>query len=231
MVEMITTRGKAKAWSWSYSKLKNFETCPKRHWHVDIKKDFKEEEGESLQYGNAVHKALADAVSGKAPLPKPFEKLQKWVDRVGSRNSPDVEIVVEQKLAINADFAATGYFDNDVWYRAVVDVAKFSGPIGLAVDWKTGKIIEDGSQLALNAACVFAHYPQVQKIRTEFIWLKEDATSRADFSRDTMAGVWAGILPRVQLLKNAADAVMYPPKPGGLCKRFCPVTACPHNGV
>ena len=98
------------------------------------------------------------------------------------------------------------------------------------LDWKTGKIIEDGSQLALMAQCVFAHHPDVQKIRTEFVWLKEDATTRADFTREDMPKIWNGLLPRVQQLEAAAIAVNYPPKPGPLCRRWCPVTQCPHNG-
>ncbi len=106
-----------------------------------------------------------------------------------------------------------------------------TGQVALAIDWKTGKILEDGVQLALMAQCVFSHYPTVQKIRTEFIWLKEDATTRADFTRADMVKVWAGVLPRVQLLENAIKTANFPPKPGGLCRRFCPIVACPHHGV
>lgn len=225
MVDVVTTRSKPKAFAWSYSKLKNFETCPKRHWHLDIAKDIKEEEGESLLYGNAVHKALANAISGKAPLPAPFSKLQSWVDKLAGPNT-----IVEQQLAITQDLTSTGWFDKDVWYRAVADVILIDGPVALAIDWKTGKILEDGIQLALMAQCIFAHHPDVQKIRTEFVWLKEDANTRADFSRADMVAVWAGVLPRVQMLENASIAMLYPPKPGGLCRRFCPVSGCPYQG-
>ena len=55
--------------------------------------------------------------------------------------------------------------------------------MGLVVDWKTGKILEDGVQLALAAACVFTHYPEVEHIRSEFIWLKDNATTPAYFKR------------------------------------------------
>ena len=48
----VTTYNKPKPFAWSYSRLKNFEVCPKRHFHVDIAKDFREEEGESLVWGN-----------------------------------------------------------------------------------------------------------------------------------------------------------------------------------
>jgi hypothetical protein len=229
MVAMVTTRSKPKPFAWSYSKLKNYETCPKRHWHIDLAKDFKEEEGESLLYGNAVHKALANAISGKEALPAPFVKLQSWVDKIVGDGTGT--LLVEQQLAITKALTADTWFGSDVWYRGIADVLKIMGPVALAIDWKTGKILEDGVQLALMAQCIFAHHPEVQKIRTEFVWLKEDATSRCDFTRSDMVGVWAGVLPRVTMLENASKAVLYPPKPGGLCKRFCPVSACPHQGV
>ena len=228
-IKTVTTRGKPKQFAWSYSKLKNFEVCPKRYYNLDVAKTYKEEESEQLQYGNMVHKALADAVTGKAPLSKTFGHLQGWVDKV--TGGADGEILVEQQMAIREDFSPTTWFGDDVWYRGIADVVKIVGPAAVVVDYKTGKIKEDGVQLALMAACVFAHHPEVQKIRTEFAWLKEDAVTRADFSRDGMVSVWAGVLPRVKLLENAHKAMEFPPKPGGLCRKWCPVDSCPHKGI
>lgn len=227
MIGTVTTRSKPKPFAWSYSKLKNYETCPKRHWHCDVAKDIKEEESEHIMYGNAVHKALADAIAGKADLPKPFAHLQGWVDKV---RAGEANILVEQQLAITKDLNPTEWFGRDAWYRGIADVIKIIGPVAVVLDWKTGKIQEDGVQLALMAQCVFAHHPSIEKIRTEFIWLKEDATTRADFTRDDMVKVWAGLLPRVSTLENAYTSANFPPKPGYLCRRFCPVTSCPHHG-
>jgi hypothetical protein len=228
-IKTVTSGGKPKPFSFSYSKIKNFESCPKRHWHVDIAKDFKEEESDQLQYGNALHKALAEAIEGKKPLPKHFQNMQEWVDRVTSGGY--TQILVEQQLAITKDFGPTEWFGKDAWYRAIADVIKINGPVALALDWKTGKIKEDGTQLALMASCIFSHHPEVQKIRTEFVWLKEDgATTRADFSRNDMPKIWNGVLPRVQQYEEAVRTTTFPPKPGFLCRKWCPVTSCPHHG-
>lgn len=229
MTTLVTTRNKPKAFAWSYSRLKNYESCPKRHYHLDVARDTKEEEGEALLYGNAVHKALAERIGPQhTPLPEPFKGLEKWAERV---LKSDGRILTEQQLAITKDYGATTWFGSDAWYRGIADVLKIIGPVALAMDWKTGKILEDGVQLALMAACVFAHHPEVQKIRTEFIWLKEDATTRADFTRADMVSVWAGVLPRVQVLEGAYAMTNFPPKPGSLCRKWCPVTQCPHQGV
>lgn len=233
MTTVVTTGGKPKAFSWSYSRLKNYETCPKRYWAVDVAKTVKEEESEQLAYGNKLHEALAAAISGRAALPKHFSHFQPHVDKVTAGVTPggNVKVLVEQKLAIRQDFSACEFFDRAAWYRGIADVAKIVGPVAAVLDWKTGKIVEDSVQLALMAQCVFAHHPEIQKIRTEFIWLKEDAVTRADFTREDMVKVWAGLLPRVTLLENAHKVAEFPPKPGNLCRRWCPVDSCPHHGV
>ena len=212
-MQVVTTRNKPKPFAWSYSRLKNFESCPKRHWHLDIQKDIKEEEGEALLWGNVVHKALADRVAKSVPLPKAMADYEKWAERIltGGGN-----ILVEQKLAITKDFAATSWFGDTAWYRGIGDVIKIVGPVALIVDYKTGKILEDGSQLALMAACVFAHHADVKKVRSEFVWLKEDATTRADFTRDDMTRVWRNLWPRIEALEHAHNTITYPPKPGAL---------------
>jgi len=216
-----------KPFAWSYSKLKNYESCPKRHWHIDVAKDVKEEEGEALTWGNAVHKALADRIARGAALPRGMEDYEHWCEKV--LTSPG-NILVEQKLAITKDFAPCEFFAKDAWFRGVGDVIKLHGPVALIVDWKTGKILEDSVQLALSAACVFAHYPKVQRVRSEFIWLKEDATTREDFRREDMVNLWRILWPRIESLRQAHEQINYPPKPGPLCRRWCPVKQCPHNG-
>lgn len=227
-MKATTTYNSAKPFSWSYSKLKNFESCPKRHYHVDIKKDFAEEEGESLIYGNELHKAAADALQKGTPVPAGFPALKPWIDKILTSGG---KIHAELKLAINADFAPVLFFDRTAWFRGVADVLVTKGPVGLALDWKTGKIVEDSQQLALMAACVFAHYPEIQALRTEFVWLKEDATTRVDFKRDDMPAMWGSLWPRISQLEQAHKLTHYPAKPGRLCRSWCPVKSCPHHGT
>lgn len=219
-----------KPFAWSYSKLKNYESCPKRHFHVDILKDVKEEESSQLKWGNQIHKAAAKRVSLGTPLPAGMDTLEWWCQRVltGEGN-----ILVEQQLAINKEFGSSEWFGKDTWYRSIADVLKIMGPVALALDWKTGKILDDPVQLALMAACIFAHFPDIHKIRTEFVWLKEGpgVSSREDFDRNAMATVWKGLWHRIQQLEHAYNTTTYPAKPGYLCRNYCPVKQCPHHGT
>jgi hypothetical protein len=225
----VTRQFGRKPFTWTYSKLKNFEACPKKHYEVDITKSAKEEESEQLFEGNVVHKILADACSDKrVPLPKGREYLAPWVERVVT--SPGI-IHVENKLALTREFAPCGFFDGGVWMRSIADVIKINGSVGLTIDWKTGKIVEDSVQLALVAACIFAKYPELKKLRSRFVWLKENAVTDEDFTPDDMPGMWKSIWHRIEALEHAHNTTTYMAKPGGLCRNWCPVKSCPHNGV
>lgn len=223
-----TTHNSAKEWNWSYSKLKNYETCPFRCQQIDIDKIVAEPQSDQLTTGNMAHDALKKRVGDKTPLPEAFKDYEPWAAKI--LTGPG-KVLVEQKLAIRRDLSPCGYFDRKVWYRGIGDVIKLVDDVALIVDWKTGKIVEDATQLALMAQCVFSHYPQVQRVRSEFVWLKEDATTRLDFARDDMVGAWNNIMPRVNQFEQACATNNFPPKPGYLCLRWCAVTSCPHNGV
>lgn len=218
-----------KDWSWSYSKLKNFEVCPKRMYEVDLSKNYveKAEPGGALDRGNRVHDVLAKSLGKSEPLPAEMAQFQVWVDRV-RRGSGD--LLVEQKFAITRAFQKTTYFANDVWYRGIGDVVRIDRDLALVLDWKTGKILEDSVQLMLMAQCIFSHYPMVQHVRSEFVWLKYDCTTPELFSRQEVADQWVGLMDRVNGMEQAAQQMNYPPKPGRLCRNYCPVTSCPFHG-
>lgn len=217
----------AKAWSWSYSKLKNYRTCPRRYYDIDIQKLYGEESSPALDFGNKVHKAWEDRIGKGIPFDPEFANYEEAALRL--LNVPG-KIMVEQQLAIRQDLAPCSWFDKQTWYRSKADFLAVNGVVALAIDYKTGKILEDAEQLALMAECVFSHYPEVQAVRTEYWWLADDAATKEIFYRNKRADTWARILPKVNELKNAHDTTTFPPKPNGLCRKHCIVTGCPNYG-
>ena len=235
-MQVMTTGAPRKTFSWSYSKLKNFESCAKRHYHVDIARDFKEEESDELAYGNQLHDAMHKRLGKKIPLPPIFAKHEKWAARAEATPG---NLLVEQKFAIRSDFSPTHWKDwNEGWYRGIGDLVKINGNVAIAIDWKTGKILEDSVQLRLMAQCVFSHHPEIERIRTLFAWLKYDTStdtnnfteSKLDITRADMPKFWSEIMPRVKALEAAYQYQNFPANPGRLCRKWCPVTACPHHG-
>lgn len=245
-----TTFDPNKAFAWSYSKLKNFESCPKRHYHVDVVKTHTEGESEQLVWGNRIHDALARAignVGGKRPdgsdaLPLP-ETMAEYLPLVNARRArravPGAVVATELSLAITSEFKPTEYFSKNAWYRCKVDVATVfqvgSVAVAVAEDWKTGKIVTDSPQLHMTALAVLAHYPAVQRVQATFEWLKEGSKTTENIDRAHAAAVWGAIAPRVEPLRVAYSTPDpeqgFPPQPGYLCRRWCPVKSCRYHGT
>ena len=219
-----------KPFAWSYSRLKNFEVCPKRHYEIDLAKNVKEPEGEQLVWGNHVHKCFAKRCGEGAPLPADFPPhYELWARRVIGPPGGGT-IYVEESLALNENFTPTGNFADDVWLRVKCDFYRLAGDVCLTVDWKTGKILEDSVQLALTAACLFAKHPELRAVRASYVWLKEDCESSENFMREDMPTVWRNLWPRIEAMKSAHQFLNYPPNPSGMCMKWCAVKSCPHNG-
>ena len=223
---------KPKPFSWSWSRLKNFRTCPKRHWHVDIQKEFKDE-SEALTWGNEVHDAMAAWVSKGTPLPKTMVHYADYATGIIALKAKGWEVKVENKLAMSQAYKPTSFFDSATWFRGIIDVLAISpsGRRALMFDWKTGGTIKpEYEQLGLFAQLVFAHYPDVDQVATVYIWLGHDDETIELYRRDGMLPLWNGLDPMIKTMVEAWRTTTYPPKPSGLCKNYCPVTSCPYHG-
>jgi PD-(D/E)XK nuclease superfamily len=221
-----------KPFTWSWSKLKNWRSCPKRHWEIDIAKRYKEDESDQLLWGHQVHEAMAKRIGQGKPLPPTMAHYDGWAKRA-EKLRPEMTIMVEQKLAMARDFSKTGYFDDNTWFRAVADVLAISKPAKLAItyDWKTGGSIKpDMEQLALSAQVIFAHYPEIDTVGTSFIWLGHDDETARTYQRDEMLPFWNGMWPEIKKLEFAHQTTDYPAKPSGLCIKYCPVKSCVFHG-
>ena len=98
------------------------------------------------------------------------------------------------------------------------------------MDWKTGRPDDDTTQLKLGAAVIFAHNQNIQHVRSAFMFVNHEQMEREDYVRSDLTEIWGDILPRVRKLVEARQQQNYPPKPGGLCRRYCAVNSCPFHG-
>jgi len=213
--------------SWSYSALKNFETCPRRYYNYNVSKDVQEPESEALKQGHAVHQAFDARVSKGTPLPPSMTVHERMISKLAS--APGT-IHTEQKLALGSDFSPSKFFSRAAWFRIVLDYTNIHDAQAVVVDYKTGRPSEDMTQLQLAAVTTFAHVPKVQKVKAALAFIAHDHIERATFAREDVTEIWGEILPRVKKLVDARQTQHYPPNPGGLCKRWCAVTSCPFHG-
>jgi len=232
----------SKPFSWSFSSLNNYRTCPKRYGHYNVIKDVKEQENDNMRWGNYVHDRMAKRLAHAQPLPKEMAAYEKWADwALVNTDRTVVDFSVERKLAMTANFEPCEYFDKvkPVWFRTVIDVLKVRPSAGVAriIDWKTGKVPDDAlkeaeamQQLALSASVVFAMYPQVHTILAQLAYLAEDVKNEETITRDDLKVLWRQVNPILDDMRSAFETMEYPPKRSGLCRRHCGVTSCAFHG-
>lgn len=213
--------------TWSYSRLKNYETCPKRHYHYDIAKDIHEPETAQVSEGHIAHKAFEERIAKGTKLPLPLLQHETLMKKLASMPG---QVYAEQRLALTREFKPVDFFGKDVWFRTVIDFCNIRGAVATVADYKTGKPAQDPTQLALMSATVMHYDQNIELVRSILLFVNHDKTERVDFNRGAISTIWAGILPRVAELQMAVEAEEFPPKPGGLCKRYCSVVSCPYHG-
>ncbi len=215
--------------AWSHTSLTQFELCPKQYHHTKVLKDVKQDFGEAAQWGQRVHKLLEERIRDSKPLPEYLSHCEPVVQTILKREG---QILVEEKVALDRNLQPVTFFAKDAWCRGVVDVGVVNEKNAVLFDWKTGKRKPDNDQMRLFAAFSFAKYPWVQRITTAFVWLKENKIDKEVFTRkQDVPAIWAEVMPRVARVDAAYSKDSWPAKPNGLCKAYCPVKSCEHNGT
>lgn len=212
---------------WSFSNLELFELCPKKYFHLRVAKDVKDRGNAASNYGKEAHKHFEDRLIKGKPLPLDLKHHEKVLKKL--EGAPGTGLG-EQKLALNADFEPTGFFDTDVWVRGIVDYTKYNGDHLLIVDHKFGKMKDGFDQLKLMAAMLLAYMPEINNVSAMYYWAKEKKITSINLTRDQLPELWQVFLPRVKRLKKALTNAEFEAKPNYLCKRYCPVTKCAYHG-
>ena len=213
--------------AWSYSALTSFETCPKQYWHYRIKRDVKEGKSQATDYGSEVHKHFENRLIKKKPLPLDLRHHEKVLSKLEAAPG---EGMPEQKLAINRAYQPTGFFDDDVWCRSIIDYTKVITNRAIIVDHKTGKVKEGFDQVDHQAAMLFCYMPEIEQITAGYYWTKAKRLPTIKITREDVPAIWNKFMPRVEHMENQIKHDEFPAKPNGLCKRYCAVTSCPHHG-
>ena len=228
----LPVNAKGKNFSWSYTADNDFRNCPFQYAHKRFYCTVPFEETDAILWGNRVHKAAELTLKA---LPhrddEAFAPVQKYVDlflRSG------YTIHAEMELALTRDLKLTSWFGKDAWLRAKIDVTLMDRQKTEAklFDWKSGSSIKDDEdQLRLCAAALSVKYPAVQSFEGKYIWTKhQQVTGIRPFTKAQVPLIWEDFLARAARMENAWRTETFPQRPNGLCKKWCPVTMCPHCG-
>lgn len=88
----------------------------------------------------------------------------------------------------------------------------------------TGKNIPNDDQLDLFAAVGFTLNPTIQEVKAGYVMLKLNRIpSPVTYHREQLSELWQRFMPRVEQMKRAHAKADFPPRPSGLCRKWCPV--------
>tara|TARA_R110001606_G_scaffold298757_2_gene446529 strand:+ start:200 stop:862 length:663 start_codon:yes stop_codon:yes gene_type:complete len=216
--------------TWSYSKVNSFKQCPKKYYHMYVKKDVKDTGSVATRYGNLVHKAAEEYIKDGSELPKKYDFMQRTLDTFNNIKG-DKHCEIRLGVAKYDDvYEPTKFFAKNVWYRGIADLLIINKDKAYLIDYKTGKSANyaDTKQLDLLAGAVFINFPEVKKIKSalSFVVCKKFISKEhtADMYK-AYINVFDELLERIEV---AAKEDVWNAVESGLCK-FCPVTSCEHN--
>jgi len=218
--------------SWSYSSLKTFQQCPRKYYHLKIKKDVVDQGSSATLYGKQLHKAAEDYIKSDAPLPNQFEFVRTVLD---SLNKIDGVKHCEHEMGLryrDGNITPCGFNDEGYWWRGIADLLIVNKEKGVAhlVDYKTGKNSKyaDTQQLDVLAVATFFHFPQVHTIKSALLFVVSNEFIQKKHTSDMIEDYLAPQQQHLARLEAAIQNDTWNPVASGLC-RFCPVTSCEHN--
>jgi hypothetical protein len=208
---------------WSHSALEDFKNCPRAYYEKRIAKSVIEVKGEATIWGEVVHKHFEDRLTDGVVLPAELECHEKFLsslDRLSGAMS------VEQRIALDRRGEPCAFFDDEVWFRGVIDVKIVSGSAARLIDHKTGKHHTKFGQLKLFALHTFAAHPEVNTIRCEYYWTQTMTLTGESYKREDIPKLWAPFVPDLRQYSQAFKEDVWQPRQSGLCNGWCPVTSC-----
>lgn len=221
----------------SYSRLSTFEQCGVKFEYLYVTKQVQDLGSTATDYGTRVHKALevygkalassdADAAAAIA-LEGTNGEAVMWFPLIDKINLQQGDKYYEYQMAITIGKTPCDWFASNVWLRSIADVLIVDGDKATILDWKSGKVRDNPSQMQIFALMVFLHFPMVNTIKTSFVWLVYNKITNMTFTRRMVEGLWTALSPRFDALQDAVDVGAFKAKPSPLCNWCAAKEICP----
>lgn len=215
--------------TWSFSSLKTFQQCPKKYYHLKEAKDVVDTPHESALYGSSVHKAAENYIRDGEPIPKKYSYMEPILNTL---NSVAGDKHCELELGLTEDLQPCAFRAPNVWWHGIIDllIVDKSKQLAHMVDYKTGKSARyaDTKQLDYMATAVFAHFPEVVKIKSALLFVVSNEFVRKEHTVSNKADYIQSAMVDIDRLRKAKETKVWNAVSGPLCK-FCPVRECEHN--
>jgi hypothetical protein len=215
---------------WSHSGLKQYELCARQYHEIKVSKNYPFTDTVHTLYGKEVHKAAEDYVRDGTPLPQEHEFMQPTIDALMQKTGRKLP---EHEMGVTVDLRPCAFNSEDVWVRGIADliVVDDDGLKAWVFDYKTGNNkYPDRDQLILMSLMVFVHFPHIRQVNSALLFVVKDSIVKHTMLRGEAEEHWNNYRERVARLEQSHAANVWNPTQTGLCKAYCPVTACEFNG-
>ena len=208
----------------SFSSMSTFDTCPRQFQHLYVLKDVKNEGSAATIWGTKCHKQIEDYIKVGTEITEPV--AQNALPYLNSIKTQDAK--VEWKWGLTKDLEPCGFSAPDVAYHDTVNyLALLDGGRAFVVEWEMDDTTDDFGKMDLFALATFIHYPDVQKIRGMYVWLKPNTHSKKDYTRADIEALKEQVQEKAKPVLHGVARGEFSTKPSGLCRGRCPVKECP----
>lgn len=204
--------------------IQSFFTCPYQYFGKFIAKETKYTETPHTKFGKEVHKNIEDYLNGDAQLSSYLEPMREMLD-----SAKPVMIGAETKMAITKwNTLCRSFFDKDAYLRCIVDLVLGNEDHTkiIAFDWKTGKKSDAQVQHDVIKRCLNIKYPKAD-IVTIFLYIVKDDVDIQIYQNGQNLLDLDNKIAKIEAAHRTGE---FPYNPNGLCKKWCDVLSCPHNG-
>jgi len=214
--------------TYSFSKISAYRTCAYQWYHKYIEKTVVFKPTAATQWGTDIHAAAEHYINDAKPLTDRYEVLKPYLDLIDNTEGTKR---AEVEYAVTKDLKPCGFWDKSAYLRGKLDVEINQGDRVQILDWKSGKFKNDFNELRCFSVLTFLNNPEVEKTRNVYIWLKKDSKPTIEIiDRSQITALLEPLQETMSLIERDIESGLFRPKPSGLCKSYCDVLECKHNG-
>lgn len=202
-------------WSWSFSSLSMYESCPKKYEIIRVKKVISDIPGKAAEEGTRIHTMIENYLMHDTW----DDELLKWKTLL--QIVKDKHGQCEVGYHFKKGMARCEAKDPECWIRSYIDWIKVEGETAELIDWKTGRV-KHTKQLAFYAWLVFQAHPEVQQVKGTFHWINHNDHISEWFYRKDLNKLFDPLDEIIQQINISRSNDIWPESGNG-CK-WCPVT-------
>lgn len=234
----------------SYSAINTYMTCPRKYERTYLIKEATFESSVQQRFGVYMHNFMELCAHARTPpteaqirehesrAPEPFPynvtehlySVLAMIRDARQHTKPTRTVLTEERLGVTDTGAANAYTSKQGLFRGIADLVTLGDSVAAVYDLKTGKPVRSTRQVEWNAILVLAHYPRIERVHCALWYSGGYPAERAEITRDNQATQLALLADTRHVIEEAYHRNHWPATRNGLCKQYCGVRSCPHNG-